>query len=285
MLLTDTTDLPGDQPPVTLHWLRVGHCVQIEGLARRGAPLRTIEFPSYAAAIGHPVHGWTLFDTGYAEHFLTATERLPARLYRQLLPVTLPDDQHLPDQLRGLGIDPLDVRRVVVSHFHGDHVAGLRDYPNARIVAGAAGAAQVTRLSGINALRHGLLPAMLPDGTRDRIDAVEDLPATPYGRDLLGDGSLLVVDLPGHMPGHVGLLLTADDGRQVLLAGDAAWFTRSVTDLAPPSRLAGIAFDDWTAAMGTLGRLHALHRARPDLLVLPAHCAEGAATWHTGPRG
>ncbi|XBB67293.1 MBL fold metallo-hydrolase [Nocardioides sp. WV_118_6] len=279
MLLTDLpAGLPTDQPRVTLHWLRVGHCVQIEGLARKGAPMRPIEFPSYAAAIGHPEHGWTLFDTGYADHFFTATQRLPARLYRELLPVTLPDDQHLPAQLRGLGIDPLDVRRVVVSHFHGDHVAGLRDYPNARIVAGGAGGAQITGLKGINAIRHGLLPAMLPDGLSDRLLAAEDLP----GGDLLGDGSLLLVALPGHMPGHLGLVLTATDGRQVLLAGDAAWFTKSITDLAPPSRLAGIAFDDWTAAMGTLGHLHALHRAHPDLLLLPAHCTAGFDAWHAG---
>ena len=38
--------------------------------------------------------------------------------------------------------------------------------------------------------------------------------------DLLGDRSLLAVDLPGHMPGHLGLLFTSG-GRQVLLVGDA----------------------------------------------------------------
>ncbi|MBM9460903.1 MBL fold metallo-hydrolase [Nocardioides sp. zg-536] len=272
-----------------LHWLRVGHCVQVEALARRGGRVRLIEFPSYAAAIRHPDRpelGWTLFDTGYATHFLDATERLPERLYRTLLPVTLPEHERLPVQLAGLGIDPLDVRRVVLSHFHGDHVAGLRDHPNAQVLAGGAGLAQVRRLGRIGALRHGLLPGLLPEDVAARFRAVEELPGvdlavspTGTGWDLLGDRSLLVVPLPGHMPGHLGLLLTATDGRQVLLAGDAAWSTRAITEPAPPSRLVGAGFDDWTAALGTLGHLHRLHRAHPELLVLPAHCDEAAAAW------
>lgn len=286
------SDLLAAQPRVELHWLRVGHCLQVEALALRGGRPRVVTFPSYTAAIRHPDRpelGWTLVDTGYADHFLAATARLPERLYRTLLPVTLPADEELPPRLAALGVGPGDVRRVVVTHFHGDHVAGLRDHAGAEIVCGGAGAAQVLGLPRLSALRHGLLPALLPDDVRERVRPVEDLPSVDLegaahlrAWDLLGDRSLVVVDLPGHLPGHLGVLLTAQDGRPVLLAGDAAWSSRAVREDVPPSRLAGLAFDDWTAALGTLGALHRLHRAHADaegLLVLPAHCAEGAAAW------
>ena len=36
--------------------------------------------------------------------------------------------------LAGAGIDPASIDTVVISHFHGDHVAGLPDFPSARIL-------------------------------------------------------------------------------------------------------------------------------------------------------
>lgn len=277
-----------EQPEVTFHWLRVGHCKGPEALARQGGRLRPIEFPSYVGALHHPTHGWTLFDTGYSQHFFDATRRLPELLYRTTLPVTLPDEEHLPRQLAALDIDPADVRRIVVSHFHGDHVGGLLDHPRARIIAGASGAEHALSLKGINATRHAILPALLPDDLRDRLDPVDGFPPVTVGGlqtwDLLGDRSLLAVDLPGHMPGHLGLLFTSG-GRQVLLVGDAAWTTRSFRDLKPPSRLAKGVMHDWSSTVRTLGVLHELDAANPGLLVLPAHCPEGHAAWLAGAAG
>jgi glyoxylase-like metal-dependent hydrolase (beta-lactamase superfamily II) len=179
---------------------------------------------------------------------------------------------------------------VVVSHFHGDHVAGLRDLPRARISAGAAGVAQVLGTGA--GWRHGLLPALLPPDLPDRFDPVEraapltvgDGPGHDLlgfdllGFDLLGDGSLVAVPLPGHLPGHLGLLLTAA-GRQVLLVGDAAWSLRAIREQAPPSRLAAAAVHDGPAAAATLARLHRWHADHPELVLLPAHCPEAATRW------
>lgn len=277
--------LLNDQPEVGFHWLRVGHCKGPEAMARQGGRLKVIEFPSYVGALHHPDHGWTLFDTGYSQHFMDATSRLPELLYRNTLPVTLRPEEHLPRQLAALDVDPADVRRIVVSHFHGDHVGGLLDHPRARIIAGASGATHALSLRGINAVRHAILPALLPDDLRDRLDPVDAFPAVQVGGlrtwDLLGDRSLLAVDLPGHMPGHLGLLFTSG-GRQVLLVGDAAWTSRSFRDLKPPSRLAKGVMHDWDATVRTLGVLHVLDAAHDDLLILPAHCPEGHAAWYAG---
>lgn len=277
--------LLSDQPEVGFHWLRVGHCKGPEALARQGGRLRPIEFPSYVGALDHPVHGWTLFDTGYSQHFFDATRRLPELLYRTTLPVTLPEAEHLPRQLAALDIDPDAVRRIVVSHFHGDHVGGLLDHPRARIVAGAAGAEHALSLRGLTATRHAILPALLLDDLRERLDPVESFRRVDVAGltawDLLGDRSLVAVDLPGHMPGHLGLLFTSG-GRQVLLVGDAAWTTRSYKDLKPPSRLAKNVMHDWPTTLSTLAALHELDAAHPDLLILPAHCPEGHAAWYAG---
>lgn len=279
MLLTEA------QPEVRFHWLRVGKCRAPELMARQGGGLRMIDFPSYVGALHHPRHGWTLFDTGYSQHFFDATSKLPELLYRKTLPVSLPQHEHLPRQLEALDVDPLEVRRVVISHFHGDHVGGLLDYPHARFVSGGAGLDHALSMHGIKAPLNAILPALFPEDLRDRFDPVEGFPTVPLpdtgltARDLLGDRSLLAVDLPGHMPGHLGLLFTTG-GRQVLLAGDAAWTTRSFQELKPPTRLAKGIMHDWDGLVRTLGALHDLDAAHDDLTILPAHCPEGAAAWH-----
>lgn len=290
MLLSNEL-LAEPQPEVTFHWLRVGHCKGPEAMARQGGKLRLIEFPSYVGAIHHPDHGWTLFDTGYSQHFFDATRRVPELLYRSTLPVTLPEHEHLPRQLAALDVGVDDVRRIVVSHFHGDHVGGLLDHPQARVIAGGSGVQHALSLRGISAVRHAILPALLPDDLRDRHDPVEgfaevSLAGGPAagglrGWDLLGDRSLIAVDLPGHMPGHLGLIFTSG-GRQVMLVGDAAWTTRSYREAKPPSRLAKQIMHDWDATVATLQTLHALDAAYPDLLILPAHCPEGAEAWAAG---
>lgn len=51
----------------------------------------------------------------------------------------------------------------------------------------------------------------------------------PRALDLLGDGSLYVIDSPGHLPGHVNLLIrTSSDGGWLYLASDAAHDVRMI---------------------------------------------------------
>jgi len=268
---------------VELHWLRVGHCRQLEGIALRGGRWRRVEFPAFCALIRHRDHGVILFDTGYARHFFDATRRLPARLYRALLPVTLPVQESLPARLQALGLTPQDVTRVVVSHLHGDHIAGLRDLPNARISVMASAVADFREHAGLGAIRHGFLHYLLPPDFDDRHAAIEDgqavgIPGLGVGYDLLGDGSLLAVPLPGHTTGHTGLLVTTS-ASQVLLAGDAAWSRESWQQNRPPSRLARAAVGDSAVSEATLAALRALAADNPGLAILPSHCQQSFDAW------
>ncbi|MEN9502541.1 MAG: hypothetical protein RI964_1826 [Pseudomonadota bacterium] len=63
---------------VKLHLLRVGACRHLECMAARGGRWAMMDFPALCGLIQHPTRGWILFDMGYAEHFFTATEHLPA---------------------------------------------------------------------------------------------------------------------------------------------------------------------------------------------------------------
>jgi len=259
-----------------------GWCGQWEHIACRGGKIRRIRFPSMFALIMHPHAGPVLFDTGYTPRFFTETRHLPARIYRLVTPVHLDNAGDVVTQLRARGIAPGDVRHIVVSHFHADHVGGLKDFPNARFHCTRAAFDPVKALRGWRAVKHAFLPGLLPRDFEERAVFAEDAPRVrlpsshaPFceAHDLLGDGSLLAVDLPGHAPGQMGVFLTTVEGRDCLLAADACWLSRQYREFLMPHAIVR-QLVHWPDYQATLQRLHQLHRNNPELRIIPTHCTE-----------
>src|SRR5262245_58188205 len=115
--------------------LDTGRCLALERVVVRGGRWRRVECPSLVAVLRHPREGVILWDTGYAPRLLACTRALPYRFYRWATPLRIAPERAAAAQLARLGIDAADVRHVVLSHFHADHVAGLADFPRARVWA------------------------------------------------------------------------------------------------------------------------------------------------------
>ncbi|MFJ4038919.1 MBL fold metallo-hydrolase [Microbacterium sp. NPDC090007] len=153
-----------------------------------------------------------LFDTGYAPPPWRAGPTGWA--YRKMLPPRVGAGDTIAEQL-----DPSSITHVVLSHLHPDHIGGVRFFPHAEFILSEG----VRRTLERPRLRDGLLRRLLPAWFRTA--TVLPLPEFEIGAhglrtaDLFGDGTYLLVDLPGHARGHLGALVE----HEVLLAGDAAW--------------------------------------------------------------
>ncbi len=91
--------------------------------------------------------------------------------------------------------------------------------------------------------------------------------------DLFGDRSVVLVDLAGHTPGSVGVLLHTSAG-PVLLAGDAAGHTYQVEDIRQKSSYpGGLADEDRAEAFRALHRLHFI---KDRVRVVPTHDPDAA---------
>ena len=99
-----------------------GSCVQVQALVDRRSG-RLARFHAVFLAVRHPREGWVLIDTGYSDRFRDATRRFPRRLYRWATPARAAGNTG--DLVRAAGIDPAEVRTVIVTHFHADHVEWL----------------------------------------------------------------------------------------------------------------------------------------------------------------
>ncbi len=261
-----------------LHILNTGYCTAHEAMMLRGGSSRTIACHALVGLIQHPTHGWGLWDTGYAPRMLAETERLPYRLYRYATPLFIQPELAAINQLARFGITAAQIGWIVLSHFHADHVAGLRDFPQARIFASAEGYADVRWRRGMAALQRAFIPNLLPDDFEQRailLDEFRDPPFANLGmtHDLFGDGTLRLVQLPGHARGQLGMIVQTDE-RQILLAADGAWLRQAIREQRPPSHLTRLFVDDFAAVETTLHKLHELSQIMPDLAVMPTHCPE-----------
>ena len=77
-------------------------------------------------------------------------------------------------------------------------------------------------------MRHGVFPELLPDNVLKRVTDISecrvlDAPlALGAGRDVLGDGTVMAINLPGHASGHFGLCFPWLDP-VLLYACDVQW--------------------------------------------------------------
>lgn len=270
---------------VHLTLLQAGYCTCPEHIAIQGGRWQPIHFPARFALLEHPRLGPMLFDTGYSCRFFAETHAFPARFYRWSTPVTLREDELAVAQLALRGIRPADITHIFISHFHADHIAALADFPRARFIYLPQAFEAVRSLRGLPALARAFLPGLLPADFLERSAPVSPASARPLppeyapfrsGFDLLGDESLLAIELPGHATGQMGLLARAQNDQLNFFVADAAWLDQSIPRDRPPHRLADLIFSDPRAYRTTLHDLHLFQRNRPDVHIIPSH---GEATF------
>jgi glyoxylase-like metal-dependent hydrolase (beta-lactamase superfamily II) len=267
---------------VELSILAAGFCRQLHSAVFPREGWRVVPFRALFALLRHPTEGIVLIDTGYAEPFFTATRRYPYRLYALALPVVLPTGESAVDQLRARGIAPEDVRTIVISHFHADHIAGLRDFPEATFVSSRRAYDAVRELTGVAATRRAFVPELLPDdfeararllGPEDEFVLGPDEAPFERGVDLFGDGSVVTLDLDGHASGQLGLLIRTETGR-TLMAADAVWHSRALREGVYPAPLSRLLVPSWAAFRASFERLKAFQQRHPEVRIVPSHCDE-----------
>ena len=181
-------------------------------------------------------------------------------------------------QLPQLGLAARDIRWMVLSHLHGDHTGGMRDFPEARIMLTRSAFEYATGLSGFAAVRMGYLPALFPEDFAGRVTLLDRFDGPSLGPlgptyDLFGEGGAKLVELPGHARGQIGMMANTEAG-PILFAADSIMHRASIRDRRPPGWLTTIIADDVSQIQPTINRLAEFARARPDVEIIPTHCPE-----------
>lgn len=141
--------------------------------------------------------------------------------YRGSVRFAVSPEEEIGTQMRGMGIAPGDVRTLVLTHLHTDHVGGLRHFPGVRTLAPAEdlGLAKSSRGRLL-----GYLPSRWPAGFDPVPLSFDNDGPGPFERahPLTEAEDVLVVPTPGHTPGHASVIVKGD-GTTRFLAGDASY--------------------------------------------------------------
>ena len=135
------------------------------------------------------------------------------------------------EQLAALGIKPSDLDYVLLTHLDCDHANGLRQVSDAKRIL-----VSNDELSPHN-LRKGLAERIRYqsrwwDGTH--LEGFDwNGGEGPAGKsfDLFGDGSVVMVNIPGHSAGQCAVKLTGAEGKFVLLFADGGYAGKSWEEL------------------------------------------------------
>ncbi len=131
------------------------------------------------------------------------------------------------EQLATLGVDPAKIGYVGVSHYHFDHTGQLTDFLDAKLLVGQGDWTVLTKTP--EAYRAD------PKPFAHWISGGGKVEASATDKDVFGDGSVVILRLPGHTPGHSGLLVRLKDTGPVLLTGDLAHFAENYASNGVPT--------------------------------------------------
>lgn len=129
------------------------------------------------------------------------------------------------DQLAKIGVKPAQVSMIGISHYHLDHIGQAADFPQAKLLIGK-GDFEVLGKQGHEARAKFFSPWLQKGAKVEKVTG---------DHDVFGDGSVVMLDLPGHTPGHHGLLVQLPKRGAVLLSGDVVHFRENLESAGVPS--------------------------------------------------
>lgn len=182
----------------------------------------TEPLPINTYLIQHP-DGPILFDTGESPH---ASEKggLPwwHPFFQLDVDIDVPSGEAIGALLTQHGLSPKDLQAVVVSHLHHDHGDGLADLADARVLVGAEHWDYYRRR--FRATIEGAAPQYWPEGFQPELLQLTGPALGPWEKTypITEDGRVVGVPTPGHVPGHLSVVVFGDEATY-LLGGDVTY--------------------------------------------------------------
>jgi glyoxylase-like metal-dependent hydrolase (beta-lactamase superfamily II) len=132
----------------------------------------------------------------------------------------------LTDLLAQLKVTPAQVKYVGISHYHGDHTGQASQFPTATLLIGKGDWDVVSDPKASAATSAPFASWIKGEGK------VEPLTGD---KDVFGDGSVMMLNMPGHTPGHHSLLVKLKTMGNVLITGDLAHFRENYASNGVPT--------------------------------------------------
>jgi len=156
-----------------------------------------------------------LFDTGCHPSVETNAEKRWGGLSKIMTPINM-NGKNLITELSAIGIFPDDIDIVINSHLHPDHCGCNEFFKNAEFYCHTK---EFQSANETNASQMGYI--------KSEWNLPMPLKQIKKSYDVFDDSRIVTINLPGHTPGSIGLLVNLDHNR-FLIASDALSLERNL---------------------------------------------------------
>ncbi len=196
----------------SVKYFSTGYCKNNLGLVFKGQKKEIRDFPAGVFLIQHEKHGYILFDTGYSTEIYHAG--IIGKLYNLFNPTFVDKKDPISEQLKKAKIKPDDIKTIILSHLHPDHIGDLKSFKNAKIIISSDEYDSYKK----HKLRSLIIERFFPEDFEQRIEVIKSSKLKkPY--DYYKDKSIKLIELEGHAKGQI-CAIVAD---KILLAADTCW--------------------------------------------------------------
>jgi glyoxylase-like metal-dependent hydrolase (beta-lactamase superfamily II) len=266
--------LPPASPPacMTIFALPTGVNHRTSAFAYRGgSPWEKWDSVMIAVLVRHP-QGDVLIDTGIGR---TIDSQLKGMPFSFRLGTDLEQFQPAADQLDAPGYDRKNLRYILLTHAHWDHVSGVPDFPGVPVLVTPAERRFFDEAGFVTVTARGIDRSLLLDYSFE---------GGPYlgfehSHDLYGDGSMVIVPAPGHTPGSVVVFVTLPGGVRYAFVGDLVWQREGILEREErPWATSKTLAEDPVALRESMLRMSAIAIRYPQITIVPSHDGRGYAS-------
>ena len=206
-----------------VEYFACGYCTNDLKKVFKGFGRTVVDFYAGVFLIKHKRMGYILYDTGYSMDILK--NKFKYFLYRFPNPIILKKEDTIDYQLRKKGISIEEIKYIIISHLHPDHIGGLKFFPNSNLIL------TETCYNSFKSKKDNFLifNELLPDDFENRLTLIRKenykenkLFSYKNSFDLFSDSSMLMVEIDGHSKGQACVYMPE---LKLFIGADVCWGT------------------------------------------------------------
>lgn len=238
---------------------KCGYCVNDLGIVFKEYKIGSKDrFYANCILLKHEKYGYILVDTGY-DYRITRSLDVLKKIYNTFNPTYMGIYDSIIYSLQEDGIEINDIKYVIITHSHPDHIGMLRFFKNAKII-----------MSYENFINKDILifKDYLVFNNINLINFKKDAIFDMQAIDLFLDKSIYLINLPGHSKGQIGLIIKEE---KIIFIADACWKKDEIDGKLHVRKIAGLIHKNLKQYINTQKLIRKFLKCHPEYRLICSH--------------